>query len=567
MMKCLPSGREKALFLLLLLALGMSACRGEEAEEAAVAPTSTPVPEATAARPTPAGPTATATAAVLPTATATETATLEPAATVTPTTVDEEVVLKGFVTVHGDMNVRAGPGTEYAVVGGATLGQEFPVTGKNAEGDWWQIDLEGQAGWIFAPYVTAVDTEEAPVVAADETAMMEKEAILTVSGDMNVRAGPSTDSAVIGPATYGQEYSITGQSEDREWWRIDYNGQTGWIFAPFVEAANAGNVAIVGSHETPPQEDAFVTLNGEMNVRDGPGTTYGIVGPATFGQQFPITGKNADGDWWQIDFNGQTGWLYAPFVTAANTENVPVAGGPEMAAPEEPLAIVNGDMNVRAGPGTDYARIGGATAGEQYPITGRDEAGEWLRIDFNGQSGWIFAPLVTATGVGDVPVVTSEPAAPVTPVQEGTAGDTRGDQAVIINVVDGDTLDLRFEDGTQERILLLDVDAPEVDGGIECFGGQASLFTSLFNGETVGVERGQRDELGRLLAYVWLADGSLLNEALARQGYAEYSDSGAPGTYAARIRAAADEAQLQGVGLWSQCAVDAAPTPTPTPAG
>ena len=92
--------------------------------------------------------------------------------------VAEEVMLKGLVTVHGDMNVRGGPGTEYPIVGGATLGQEFAVTGKNAAGDWWQIDLEGQPGWIFAPFVTAVDTEDVPVVAADDTAMMDKKAIL-----------------------------------------------------------------------------------------------------------------------------------------------------------------------------------------------------------------------------------------------------------------------------------------------------------------------------------------------------------------------------------------------------
>ncbi len=476
-------------------------------------------------------------------------------------------MLKGRVTVHGDMNVRAGPGTEYAVVGGATLGQEFSVTGQNAEGDWWQIDFEGQAGWIFAPFVTAVDTENVPVVAADDTAMMEKKAFVTVNGEMNVRAGPSTESAVIGPATFGQEYTITGQSEDREWWRIDYNGQAGWIFAPFVEASNAENIAVVGTAEAPLPTGASVTVNGEMNVREGPGTTYGLVGAATLGQEFPITGKNADGDWYQIDFNGQTGWLFAPFVTAANTENVPVVGGSATAAPDESVAIINGDMNVRAGPGTDYARIGGATLGEQYSITAKDETGEWYRIDFDGQNGWIFAPLVTATGADDMPVVAAEPPAPATPEQEDTAGDARREQAVITNVVDGDTLDLRFEDGTQERILLFDVDAPEVVGGLECFGGQASLFANLFNGQTVAVERGGRDELGRLLAYVWLADGRLLNEALASQGYAVFDDSGASGIYAARIQAAAAEAKRVGAGLWSQCPVGAAPTPTTTPAG
>ena len=187
--------------------------------------------------------------------------------------------------------MRAGPGIEYPVVGGATLGQEFAVTGKNADGSWLQIDLDGQPGWIFAPYVTAVDTENVPVVAAGETEMMEKRAFVTVDGDMNVRNGPGTNYAVIGPATYGQEYDITGQSEDGEWWRIEYNGQTGWIFAPFVEAAGGENVAIVGSGEVAARGGAVVTVNGEMNVREGPGTTYEIVGAATTRTGVPHNGE------------------------------------------------------------------------------------------------------------------------------------------------------------------------------------------------------------------------------------------------------------------------------------
>ena len=61
-----------------------------------------------------------------------------------------------------------------------------------------------------------------------------------------------------------------------------------------------------------------------MNVRDGPGTEYDRIGGATAGEEYTITGKSADGAWWQIDFGGQTGWINAPFVTATDAENVPV---------------------------------------------------------------------------------------------------------------------------------------------------------------------------------------------------------------------------------------------------
>jgi len=53
-----------------------------------------------------------------------------------------------------NMNVRSGPGVNYTVIGYATTGQEFDITGKNSDGSWWRIDFEGKDAWIYAPYVT-----------------------------------------------------------------------------------------------------------------------------------------------------------------------------------------------------------------------------------------------------------------------------------------------------------------------------------------------------------------------------------------------------------------------------
>ncbi len=46
-----------------------------------------------------------------------------------------------------------------------------------------------------------------------------------------------------------------------------------------------------------------------VNVRNGPGVAYNVVGSASNGQTFVITGKNPKGNWWQIDFNSQSAWI------------------------------------------------------------------------------------------------------------------------------------------------------------------------------------------------------------------------------------------------------------------
>jgi uncharacterized protein YraI len=76
---------------------------------------------------------------------------------------------------------------------------------------------------------------------------------------------------------------------------------------------------------------AEVVINSNMNVRGGPGTNYNILGAATQGQRFPVTGKNNDGSWWQINYNGQDGWVFGQLVTPQNTQSVAVA--PNIPAP------------------------------------------------------------------------------------------------------------------------------------------------------------------------------------------------------------------------------------------
>ena len=319
-------------------------------------------------------------------------------------------------------------------------------------------------------------------------------------------------------------------------------------------------------------ESPLATINRAMNVRRGPGTHHAIIDVAGIGEEFPITGKNKTGDWWQIDYRGEKAWVYAPLVAASGIVDVQIVPTPTVLSsptpppsptPGNPMATINRAMNVRRGPGTHYAIIVVADIGEEFPIIGKNASGDWWQIDYRGEKAWIYAPYVKATNAGNVRIAPSPTPLPA-PTPPGNNSGSRGQRAVIDYVVDGDTVDVRFEAGNADRIRLFDIDTPETYGGVECFGRQATAFTSAFTGQEIAVESRGRDKYDRLLGYIWLADGRMLNEELARQGFAEYKDYGNPGIYAARIRAAADQAKRLGLGMWSQCTNGAA-APTVAP--
>ena len=162
---------------------------------------------------------------------------------------------------------------------------------------------------------------------------------------------------------------------------------------------------------------------------------------------------------------------------------------------------------------------------------------------------------------------TSAPTA-VPTATEGSGAESGAEWGVVVRVADGDTLTVRFDSGAEETLRLLDIDTPETvhpSRPEECFGAQASDYTKTLMRQRVRVEPMGRDRYGRLLAYVWVGEGGVLwNVRLLEEGLAVYNDYGNPGQYADRTRAAAEEAMLAGVGLWSACEIGARPTVVPT---
>jgi PKD repeat protein/uncharacterized protein YraI len=79
-----------------------------------------------------------------------------------------------------------------------------------------------------------------------------------------------------------------------------------------------------------------LTANANVNIRSGPGTQYPVIGILVQGRSAEVVGVSADRAWWAIKYpptpNGQ-GWVAAQFVTAQNTDNVPVLPPPPVPTP------------------------------------------------------------------------------------------------------------------------------------------------------------------------------------------------------------------------------------------
>lgn len=102
-------------------------------------------------------------------ATFTPEATDIPATDVPPTETPEpptETPPPPIATTRLTVNVRAGPGAAFTLLGKLPRGASKPILAKSPDSQWWQIDFEGKAGWIAADFTDVRGgTSGVPVVA------------------------------------------------------------------------------------------------------------------------------------------------------------------------------------------------------------------------------------------------------------------------------------------------------------------------------------------------------------------------------------------------------------------
>ncbi len=134
------------------------------------------------------------------------------------------------------------------------------------------------------------------------------------------------------------------------------------------------------------------------------------------------------------------------------------------------------------------------------------------------------------------------------------------DTAYVKRVIDGDTV-LLLMSGGEERARLIGVDTPEKNHPvkpIQYFSREATEYLrQLCSGRKVFIEYGQerRDTYGRLLVYLFLNDGRLINAEIIKNGYG-FAYTRYPFKYQESFKQYEAEAREQGKGLWRNDGID-----------
>ncbi len=287
--------------------------------------------------------------------------------------------------------------------------------------------------WIAVLVVLAF---AAPVLAQEGTGVT-----VEARQRVNVRSGPGTTFSIIGQLNAGEVMNATGRDGlGNDWLQIDFNGQAGWV-AYFTVNVNGDpdTLPIVAADTTAAQQpaaaeppaaatemvvqavtDFFVTANARVNVRSGPGTLYTVIGQLAAGSSADITGRDsAENDWLRIDFGGQEGWVAFNVVEVTGDPNTAEIVGPgetaafiETAAQQNAQARLNVvyrtrmNVNLRATPNLNAQVLIVIPANTDLRPDARTAQSNWLRVTYDGQTGWIVTGMASRISgdLGTVPV-------------------------------------------------------------------------------------------------------------------------------------------------------------------
>jgi micrococcal nuclease len=173
------------------------------------------------------------------------------------------------------------------------------------------------------------------------------------------------------------------------------------------------------------------------------------------------------------------------------------------------------------------------------------------------------APQPATTSPEPITSSIQEESTPITEVPQSDAVPTNSELYTVQSVVDGDTIKILM--GTSvETVRLIGIDTPETvhpSKPVECFGREASNKTKeILIGKQVSIEKDasqdERDKYGRLLAYIFLEDGTNVNKLLIEEGYAYEYTYNLPYKYQSEFRQAESDACSNKRGLWADGVCD-----------
>ncbi|WP_417401982.1 SH3 domain-containing protein [Hominenteromicrobium sp.] len=334
-------------------------------------------------------------------------ATATPAPTQAPSGSEQSAKTTEYV------NFRSGPGTNYSSKGVIASGTTVTVTDRS-NSQWYAVRLaNGSTGYIFAQYLKVTGTSSAtPTPTPTQAPSNDGTVQAKLTADVNLRRGAGTNYGVIKVIGTGTTVTVTDASNS-QWYKVKLSdGTEGYLFSEYLKVTS-GNIDSAKPSATPTPTPApsngtvQAKTTSDLNVRKGPGTSYGIIKVIDMNVTVTVT-EATNSSWYKVKLSdGTEGYLAAQYLKITsgdinsvkpgnsgddNTNNGNNSNAP---ATDEYVRVTVG-LNLRSEPNTSSKVLTVLSTGTVLNVLDRKTSG-WVHVrTTGGAEGYVSAEYVAA---------------------------------------------------------------------------------------------------------------------------------------------------------------------------
>ena len=279
------------------------------------------------------------------------------------------------------------PSADAKIVTTVLWDQELTVLGASDDGQWVQVKVGDNTGYIPADSVVLDVKYEEAVSVDEEQTKKESETAETEAETKAAETEASETEAETEKETIAETETKAAETETAE--------------TKAAEPEKTQQDKASAASYTDVNETVWATYS--VSIRSAASTDADKLDVLVGSYSITRTGVGDNG-WSKVDYNGQTGYIKSEYLTttkpAAASDSTQQTTEKKQETKETVYATAG--VNIRAKASADADKIGTLAAGGSITRTGKTSSG-WSRVDYNGQTGYIKSDYLTTTK----PTVTS----------------------------------------------------------------------------------------------------------------------------------------------------------------
>lgn len=290
----------------------------------------------------------------------------------------------GTVSNSNKVNLREGASKSYDIIGSYKRGTWLRII--DDYGSWYKVSgPDGKTGYMMKEYI---------YISAGAKGII---GIVNVNGSLNMRSSASYSGKVT--ASYPDGTPCILLSERGEWYHVSVDGKNGYFHEDYID-----------TKYTTYSPDVCTVVNangGNVNLRKGPGKSYGIVKSIKNGSLGMIL-QQGDG-WWKISVNGYVGYMDASFLKDGIVRKTTTSSGSSSSSSSSSGSSSVKDGYATVNTGKLYLRQSASKSSKSlglFPrgtyVTVLEQGNTWCKVKVNGTTGYMMTEYLKFHGLNAV---------------------------------------------------------------------------------------------------------------------------------------------------------------------